>query len=151
VNAAPLPVWKRVAVFLIFTAVGPLAGVAVLLLISLYAGGWKFVADLELAGTFLSISFLTSIAYFIAFAQAALTGLVAAFSFSRRQLIRFWPVIAASVFIAAAFLLIEVLSDPVDSWVATGLVIVHVGSALLCYLLANLALWPFRNRQTESA
>lgn len=104
-NAAPLPVWKRVAVFLIFTAVGPTrGGRGAAFDLALRRRLEICSADLELAGTFLSISFLTSIAYFIAFAQAALTGLVAAFSFSRRQLIRFWPVIAASVFIAAAFL-----------------------------------------------
>lgn len=145
------PVWKRVMVFLIFTVAGPPASFAILLLISLYVGGWNFAADLELVGTFLNISFLTSFAYFIAFAQAALTGLVAAFSFGRRQLVRFWPVIAGGALIAAAFLLIPGLGDPIDRWVATGLVIVHAGSALLCYLLANLALWPFRIAKNESA
>ncbi len=151
-NAAPLPVWKRVAAFLIFTAVGPLAGFAVLLLISLYVGGWKFVPDFKSIRSLFGLAFLSGFAYLLGVVQAALTGLVAAFSFNRRQLVRFWPVVIAGAVTAIAFILVPgKISDRTDPWVATTFVIVHVGSALLCYLLANLALWPFRNRQTESA
>jgi hypothetical protein len=151
VSAAAVPVWKRVTAFLIFTAVGPLAGFAVLLLMTLYIGGWSFAADPELVGAFLGISFLTSFAFFIALVEAALTGLVAAFSFTQRQLIRFWPVVAAGALIAAILLLVSGLSDPIDRWVAAGYVAIHAGSALLCYLLTNLALWPFRIAKNESA
>ena len=132
-------------VFLIFVIGGPPIGFAVLLLESpllallgitahpVASGPWQ-APPLWEVGLFLGASFV------FGGAQAVLTGLVAAlsFGFSDYTRVSLMAVLVTAVLAGVGFVLL--LRGPVPWGMAAGLIVVHVGAALGCWLLAAAAI-----------
>jgi uncharacterized membrane protein HdeD (DUF308 family) len=106
-------------------------------------------AHLQLVG----ISVLAS--YAVGGLQALFVGGVAAIvqSMSRAGLVPFWPVLVACLLAGAAYPIFTILKNQsLPYWEMSLLFFgLNVGSGILCWLICNAVLWPFRRRSANQA
>jgi hypothetical protein len=144
---------KSILVFLIFLIIGPpLTGFAMLAFGSAIGGGefpW-----LDAATSRRTAAFTLVISYIFGGWQALAVAFVAAAfqSRTRSQLVPLLPVVLTSAFAGVVF--IVVLAIKGGQLPAFGLIVLffclHLGAGIVCWLIANILLWPFRRRQTST-
>jgi hypothetical protein len=147
---------KTVLVFLIFLAAGPPLGILVFwaIVIVLRDAPLSF-STYDLSLHLRSFGVFTVGSYIFGGLQALFVACVAAIaqSMSRAGLVPLLPIILASLFVSAAFaVFVAVKSMSLFFGVVPLLFLgLHVGSGLLCWLICNTVLWPFRRRSANQA
>jgi hypothetical protein len=144
---------KTALVFLIFLAAGPPLGGLALWTIAVVLG--RIPAALSMHDLSLHLQALSVVAlasYIFGGVQAQFVACVAAIvqSMSRVGLVPFLPILLAALLAGganAAFLVMRNERQPL--WDLVPLIGLHVGSGLLCWLICNAVLWPFRRRSAN--
>jgi hypothetical protein len=148
---------KTALVFLIFLVAGPPLGAVLfwaIFLISKFLGhNPPLVHHLPVVLQLVGISVVAS--YAVGGVQALLVGGVAAIfqSMSRAGLVPFWPVLVACLLAGAAYPVFTILKNQsLPYWemvlLSFGL---NLGSGILCWMICNAVLWPFRRRSANQA
>jgi len=144
---------KTALVFLIFVAVGPPLGFLVLWATALAfgagqpAGSYNVSAYLKVLGFFAVASYIAGgvqalfLAFVASIAQAA----------SRDGLVPLRAVVFGALFITVAYGIFMIVKDGgALGWEGLSIFFVlHVGSTILCWLVCNALLWPFRRRSAN--
>jgi hypothetical protein len=146
---------KTALVFLIFLVAGPPLGAlfiwAILLIGTIIGHHTPSVHHLSAVLELVGISVLAS--YAVGGLQALFVGGVAAIvqSMSRAGLVPFWPVLVACLLAAAAYPVFAILKNQSLPYWETALLFfgLTVGSGILCWLICNAVLWPFRRRSAN--
>ena len=144
---------KTALVFLIYLAAGPPLGflliwaTAMIFGQGLPAANYGFSVYLRTFGVFAIASYIAGgvqalfLAFVASIAQAA----------SRTGLVPFRPVFFGALFITVAyavFMMVKSAGPP--AWEGLSIFFVlHVGSTILCWLVCNVVLWPFRRRSDQ--
>jgi hypothetical protein len=142
---------KAALVFMIFLAAGPPLGSLLLWFIVIIAGPIPLPSSLHEVSVHLRMIGLFAVAsYIFGGLQALFVATVAAVfqSLSRLGLVPVRPVLIACLLASAVypvFLFVKDHNPPPWSFVLAS-VALHVGSGLLCCLICNTVLWPFRRR-----
>jgi hypothetical protein len=147
---------KTALVFLIFLVAGPPVGILLMwaMVMSLaYILGGLPTRDLPLH--LRSLSFFMVASYMLGGAQALFVACVAAVvqSMSRVGLVPVRPVLVACLLASVAYPAFMIVADrsPPPWEMLLAWVGLHVGSGLLCWLICNAVLWPFRRRFVNQA
>jgi hypothetical protein len=146
---------KTVLVFLIFLVAGPPLGLLIVWSTAMLLGhsqpdaSYNLLAHLRVFGVFAIASYMAGgiqalfLAFVASIAQAA----------SRDGLVPFRPVLFGALFITAAYAVFMIIkaSGPFawEQW--SIFLVLHVGSTILCWLVCNALLWPFRRRFVNQA
>jgi hypothetical protein len=143
---------KAVAVFLIFAIVGPpIAALIAIGIIPFFEPGWSIVAE-NVEDSINGIGRLLSAAYFLGSLQLGVTGFAAALwlFFARRPRVSVILVLLTSF--ATAVVAVFVLANPMampapDPGIVAAFLVLHVGAAIGCWLVANALLrtWEWRH------
>ena len=144
---------KTVLVFLIFLAVGPPLGVLVMWGTALIFGQGQPAASYGLSAYLRTFGFFAIASYIVGGVQALFLAFVASIAqaASRTGLVPFRPVFFGALFITVAyagFMMVKRAGPPAWEGVSIFLVL-HVGSTILCWLVCNAVLWPFRRRLVD--
>jgi hypothetical protein len=148
---------KTALVFLIFLAAGPpLGGLLIWTIFLIWAilghnppSVHHLSAHLQLSGIYALAS------YAVGGLQALFVGCVAAIvqSMSRAGLVPFWPVLVACLLAGVAYPAFTILKNQsLPHWdMLLPFFGLQVGSGILCWLICNALLWPFRRLSANQA
>jgi hypothetical protein len=141
---------KTALVFLIFLAVGPPLGFLVLWGTALIFGQGQPAAPYGLSVYLRTFGFFAIASYAVGGVQALFLAFVASIAqaASRTGLVPFRPVFFGALFVTVAYgAVVMVKSARPPGWEGLSIFFVlHVGSTILCWLVCNTVLWPFRRR-----
>jgi hypothetical protein len=141
---------KTALVFLIFLAVGPPLGFLVMWGTALIFGQGQPAAPYGLSVYLRTFGFFAIASYVVGGIQALFLAFVASIAqgASRTGLVPFRPVFFGALFITVAYaVVVMVKSAGPPGWEGLSIFFVlHVGSTILCWLVCNTVLWPFRRR-----
>jgi hypothetical protein len=144
---------KTVLVFLIFLGIGPPLGFLVMWATALAFGVGQPAASYDASAYLKVFGFFAVASYIVGGVQALFLAVVASIAqaASRDGLVPFRAVFFAALFVTAAygaFMLIK--NAGALAWEGLSIFFVlHVGSTILCWLLCNAVLWPFRRRSAS--
>ena len=144
---------KTAVVFVIFLVAGPPIGLLLALATALILAHGEPAASnnlsvyLQMFGVFAFASYIAGgvqalfLAFVASIAQAS----------SRTALMPFRPVFFGALFITVAFAVFMMIKNAGPSaWeVLSIFFVLHVGSTILCWLVCNAVLWPFRRRSDQ--
>jgi hypothetical protein len=141
---------KTALVFLIFLAAGPPFGFLVIWATGMIFGQGQPAANYGLSAHLRMFGFFAIASYSAGGVQALFLAFVASIAqaVSRTGLVPFRPVFFGALFITVAyavFLMVKSAGPPAWEGLSIFLVL-HVGSAILCWLVCNAMLWPLRRR-----
>ncbi|KRQ98823.1 hypothetical protein CQ10_25920 [Bradyrhizobium valentinum] len=145
---------KTALVFLIFLAAGPPFGFLVIWATAMIFGPSQPVASYGPSAYLQTFGFFAIASYIAGGVQALFLAFVASIAqaASRTGLVPFWPVFFGALFITVAyavFMMVKRAGPP--AWEGLSILLVlHVGSTILCWLVCNAVLWPFRRRSNPS-
>ncbi len=141
---------KTALVFLIFLVVGPPIALLLVLATALLLAHGEPAASYDLSAYLRMFGFFAIASYIAGGVQALFLAFVASIAqaTSRAGLVPFRPVFFGALFITvayAAFMVVKNVGPP--AWESLSIFFVlHVGSSILCWLVCNAVLWPFRRR-----
>jgi hypothetical protein len=145
---------KTVLVFLIFLAAGPPLGFLLIWATGMIFGQGRPAAPYGLSVYLRTFGFFAIASYIAGGVQALFQAFVASIAqtASRTGLVPFRPVFFGSLFITVAyagFMMVKRAGPP--AWEGLSIFLfLHVGSTILCWLVCNAVLWPFRRRLVGS-
>ena len=144
---------KTALVFLIFLAAGPPLGFLLLWATAIMFGQGQPAASYNLSAYLRTFGFFAIASYIAGGVQALFLAFVASIAqaASRTGLVPFRPVFLGSLFITVAyagFMMVKRAGPPAWEGLSIFLVL-HVGSTILCWLVCNAVLWPFRRRLVD--
>jgi len=146
---------KTALVFLFFAVAGPPLGSLIVWASAIVLGVVPSPSARDLSAHLGSLALFAVASYIFGGLQALFVAVVAAIaqSMSRSGLVPFRPVLFASLMASAAYVVFAVVkSEKLPSWdTLLGFASLHVGTALLCALICNTLLWPFRRRFVNQA
>ena len=141
---------KTVLVFLIFLAAGPPLGFLLIWATALAFGVGQPAASYDLSAHLKVFSFFAVASYLAGGVQALFLAIVASIAqaASRDGLVPFRAVFFGALFITAAYAVFMVIKDAGKlGWEGLSIFLVlHVGSTIMCWLVCNALLWPFRRQ-----
>ena len=139
---------KTALVFLIFLAAGPPLGFLLVWATGMIFGHGQPAASYNLSAYLRAFGFFAIASYIAGGVQALFLAFVASIAqaASRTGLVPFRPVFFGALFITVAyavFMMVKSAGPP--AWEGLSIFFVlHVGSAIWCWLVCNTVLWPFR-------
>jgi hypothetical protein len=144
---------KTALVFLIFVAVGPPLGFLVLWATALPFGAGQPAGSYDLSAYLKVFGFFAIASYIAGGVQALFLAFVASIAqaASRDGLVPFRAVFLGALFITVAYGVFMIVKDGgALGWEGLSIFFVlHVGSTILCWLVCNALLWPFRRRSAN--
>jgi hypothetical protein len=144
---------KTALVFLIFLVVGPPIGLVLVSATTLLLAHGEPAASYNLSAYLRTFGFFAIASYIAGGVQALFLAFVASIAqaTSRTGLVPFRPVFFGALFVTVAyavFMMIKNAAPP--AWEGLSIFfILHVGSTILCWLVCNAVLWPFRRRADQ--
>jgi hypothetical protein len=146
---------KTALVFLIFLAAGPPFGVLMVWATAMFLGHSPPDPSYNLSGHLRTFGVFAIASYMAGGIQALFLAFVASIAqaASRDGLLPLRPIFFGAVFVTVAygvFMLIRDAGSPAWERLSIFLVL-HVGSAMLCWLVCNAILWPLRRQKTQVA
>ncbi|UPJ48927.1 hypothetical protein IVB30_39025 [Bradyrhizobium sp. 200] len=141
---------KTALVFLIFLAAGPPLGLLLVWATAMIIGQGQSAANYGLSAHLRTFGFFAIASYIAGGVQALFLAFVASIAqaASRTGLVPFRPVLFGALFVTVAYAVFMMVknADP-PAWERLSIFFVlHVGSTILCWLVCNTVLWPFRRR-----
>jgi hypothetical protein len=147
---------KTALVFLIFLLLGPPVGILavwVMVIAVSYVLGASKAPDLP--AHLKTFSVFAAASYMFGGVQALFVGGVAAVvqAMSRQGLVPVRPVLVACLLAGLAYPAFAIATNrSLPDWdMLLALIVLHAGSGLLCCLICNAVLWPFRRRSANQA
>lgn len=141
---------KTALVFLIFLAAGPPFGFLVIWATAMIFGASQPVASYGPSAYLRTFGFFAIASYIAGGVQALFLAFVASIAqaASRDGMVPFRPVFFGSLFVTVAYALFMIVkSAGLPGWEGLSIFLVlHTGAAILCWLVCNAVLWPFRHR-----
>ena len=146
---------KTALVFLIFLVAGPPLGLLLVSATALILAHGEPAASYSLSAYLRMFGFFAIASYSAGGVQALFLAFVASIAqaVSRTGLVPFRPVFFGALFVTVAyavFMMVKSAGPPAWERLSIFLVL-HVGSTILCWLVCNAVLWPFRRRPNEQA
>jgi hypothetical protein len=145
---------KTALVFLIFLVAGPPVGILFVWAMTIVLGYILGAsATLDLSAHLRTFGVFAVASYMFGGAQALFVACVAAVvqSMSHAGLVPFRPVLAACLLASVAYPAFTIATNqsppPWDMLLA--MIGLHVGGGMLCWLICNAILWPFRRRSAN--
>jgi hypothetical protein len=144
---------KTALVFLIFLAAGPPLGFLLMWATAMILGPGRPAASYDLSVYLRTFGFFAIASYIAGGVQALFLAFVASIAqaSSRAGLVPFRPVFSGALFVTVAyaiFMMIKNAGPP--AWEGLSIFLfLHVGSTILCWLVCNAMLWPFRRRADQ--
>ena len=144
---------KTALVFFIFLIVGPPIAILLVSATTLILAHGEPAASYNLSSYLRMFGFFAIASYIAGGVQALFLAFVASIAqaASRTGLVPFRPVFFGALFITVAyavFMMIKNAGPP--AWEGLSIFFVlHVGSTILCWLVCNAVLWPFRRRSDQ--
>ena len=141
---------KTALVFIVFLVVGPPIAILLVSATTLILAHGEPAASYNPSAYLRTFGFFAIASYIAGGVQALFLAFVASIAqaSSRTGLVPFRPVLFGALFITVAyavFMMIKNAGPPAWEGLSIFLVL-HVGSTILCWLLCNALLWPFRRR-----
>jgi hypothetical protein len=141
---------KTVLVFLIFLAAGPPLGFLLIWATALAFGVGQPAASYDPSAYLKVFGFFAVASYIAGGVQALFLAFVASIAqaASRNGLVPFRAVFFGALFITVAYAIFMVIKDAGKlGWEGLSIFLVlHVGSTIMCWLVCNALLWPFRRQ-----
>jgi hypothetical protein len=144
---------KTALVFLIFLVVGPPIAILLVSATTLVFAHGEPAASYNLSGYLRMFGFFAIASYIAGGVQALFLAFVASIAqaASRTGLVPFRPVFLGALFITVAYAVFMTIKNAgPPAWEGLSIFFVlHVGSTILCWLVCNAVLWPFRRRSDQ--
>ena len=144
---------KTALVFFIFLVAGPPIAILLVSATTLILAQGEPAASYNLSAYLRMFGFFAAASYIAGGVQALFLAFVASIAqaASRTGLVPFRPVFFGALFVTVAYAVFMMIKDAAPpAWEGLSIFFVlHVGSTILCWLVCNAVLWPFRRRADQ--